>query len=486
MEDVGIGATEESATRLAAVVLFGPEFVERAGAELVKSLRNNPRAWGALLLNMWKVSGSVATIAGARPSVKPGPPGTAVASLSTGRSDWAAVESARTSTRVASAVVSAPDSGAAAAVKDRVEELGTMAPEGGVERIDVFDPAEDDQLTVRDPDRTYAYEEVRDHLVGLLVEKTGYPPVTFEDLGRQVRQAFYGEEVQRIQRGRDDVRVRARFPREERRSLGNLEDMRIRVPNGGEVPFGGVAVVRPGRGFSSVMRVDGNRVVDVTAAVDPTATSAGDVNGDLRQRILPEVLAKHPGVTYTFGGVEAQQASAIGGLQRGFLLALLAVFALLAIPLKSYLQPVIVMAAIPFGFVGAIWGHIVLGLEFSFVSMLGLVALTGVVVNDSLVMVDFINRERRDCGDVYIATRESGCRRFRPIFLTSLTTFCGLVPLMLDRSMEASFLLPMAVSLAFGVLFATLVSLILVPVTYIVLDDVDRMCRRALRGLRGR
>ena len=291
-----------------------------------------------------------------------------------------------------------------------------------------------------------------------------------------------------------------RYPEADRRSLGDLENMRIRTPNGGEVPFSQVAEVQPGRGFASIKRVNRNRAVNVTASVDPAITSAGAVITDLQTRILPEVLAGYPGVFYTFEGAQAEQVDAVGGLQRGFILALLMIFALLAVPLRSYVQPLIIMAAIPFGLVGAIWGHIFMGLDVTMMSMFGLVALTGVVVNDSLVMVDFINRARRVHADLgrhirqsggrpqnrhefesaglQLAIREAGSNRFRPILLTSLTTFFGLAPLMVERSMQAAFLVPMAVSLAFGVLFATFITLILVPVSYLILDDVQRTLRR--------
>ena len=324
--------------------------------------------------------------------------------------------------------------------------------------------------------------------------------LTLQDLGRQVRQAFYGEEAQRIQRGRDDIRVMVRYPRDDRRSLGDLENMRIRTPNGAEVPFSQVAQVEPGRGYASIKRVDRNRAVNVTASVDPAVTSSNAVITDLRERILPEVLADYPGVLYTFEGAQAEQMDAVAGLQRGFVLALLMIFALLAVPLRSYVQPLIIMAAIPFGLVGAIWGHMVMGLDVTMMSMFGLVALTGVAVNDSLVMVDFINRARKvhtdvgrrvrreggtqpdrdefDSTGLKLAIREAGSNRFRPILLTSLTTFFGLAPLMLERSMQAAFLVPMAVSLAFGVLFATFITLILVPTGYLILDDVQRLMRR--------
>ena len=304
--------------------------------------------------------------------------------------------------------------------------------------------------------------------------------LSLEDLGRQVRQAFYGEEAQRIQRGRDDVRVMVRYPEDERRSLGDLDSMRLRTADGGEVPFSLVAVMEPGRGFASIKRVDRLRAINVTAAVDAAVTSAQAVVADLETRIMPEVLTAFPGVSYSFEGAQAEQRDAVGGLQKGFGLALLIVFALLAIPLRSYVQPLIIMAAIPFGLVGAVWGHILLGLDVTMMSMFGLVALTGVVVNDSLLLVVFINRKLERHGDLNSAIREAGAARFRPILLTSLTTFVGLVPLMAEPSFGAQFLVPMAVSLAFGVLFATFITLILVPTAYLIMNDMTRGARMLL------
>jgi len=295
--------------------------------------------------------------------------------------------------------------------------------------------------------------------------------LTLQDLGRQVRQAFYGEEAQRIQRGRDDVRVMIRYPADDRRSIGNLDSMRIRTPDGGEVPFSLVAVVNPGRGFASIKRVDRRRAINVTAAVDASLASAQSVIADLEARVLPGLLATFPGINYSFEGAQAEQRDAVGGLWRGFALALLMIFALLAIPLRSYVQPLIIMSAIPFGLVGAVWGHIFVGLDVTMMSMFGLVALTGVVVNDSLIMVDFINRKLKQYGSLDTAIREAGAARFRPILLTSLTTFVGLAPLMLERSFQAQFMIPMAVSLAFGVVFATFITLILVPTAYQIVDD---------------
>ena len=299
-----------------------------------------------------------------------------------------------------------------------------------------------------------------------------------EDLGRQVRQAFYGEEAQRIQRGRDDIRVMVRYPASDRRSLGDLENMRIRTPNGAEVPFSQVATVAPGRGFATIERVDRSRSVNVIAAVDDSSTSSDDVVTALETRILPTVMARYPGVYYSFEGMQAEQRDATSGLRTGFFIALFTIFALLAIPLKSYVQPLIIMSAIPFGLVGAVWGHMLLGYDVSLMSMFGLVALSGVVVNDSLIMVVFINKRREEHVELEAAVREAGVQRFRPILLTSLTTFFGLAPLMLERSMQAVFMIPMAVSLAFGVLFATVITLVLVPTAYLILDDTGRGLRR--------
>ncbi len=302
--------------------------------------------------------------------------------------------------------------------------------------------------------------------------------LTLADLGRQVRQAFYGEEAQRIQRGRDDVRVMVRYPETERRSLGDLEGMRIRTPAGAEVPFSQVARVDAGRGFSTIERVDRNRAVRVTATVDKAATTPGVVNAAIETDVLPDILAAHPGVRFSFEGEAAEQRDTMGGLIRGFALAMMVIYGLLAIPLRSYLQPVIVMSAIPFGLVGAIWGHIIMGLDLTILSLFGVVALAGVVVNDSLVLVHFTNRyrlQRDEHHSLDAAVRMAGRVRFRPILLTSVTTFVGLLPMLLERSLQAQFLIPMAVSLGFGVMFATFVTLVLVPCGYLILDDLNRL-----------
>ncbi len=296
--------------------------------------------------------------------------------------------------------------------------------------------------------------------------------LTLSDLARQVRAGFYGAEVMRIQRGRDEVKVMVRYPADERRSLGDIESMRIRTAAGDEVPFGRVAEMEIGRGFASIERTDRTRIVSVTADIDQGVTNAEEINQVLREEILPGILATYPGLRYTMEGEQADQAESMGSLKRGFMLAVLLIYVLLAVLFKSYSQPVVVMSAIPFGLVGAIWGHILMGIDLTLISMFGVVALTGVVVNDSLIMIDFINRARRAGLPLYEAVIGAGTRRFRPIILTSVTTFAGLLPLLLEKSLQAKFLVPMATSLGFGVIFATTITLVIVPVLYSLLEEL--------------
>jgi len=305
--------------------------------------------------------------------------------------------------------------------------------------------------------------------------------LTLHDLARQVRQAFYGEEAQRIQRGRDDVRVMVRYPEEGRRSLGDLENLRVRAPDGTEVPFTTVAEAELGRGYSTIRRTDRKRVVNVTADVDRTVTTANEVLENLTQEKLPQIVARHPSVSFDLEGEQREQRRALGGLASAYLLALFAVYALLAIPLGSYTQPFIIMSVIPFGFVGAIGGHVLLGRNLSMMSVIGIVALSGVVVNASLVMVHFVNESRAAGASLRAAVLDAGVMRFRPIVLTSMTTFVGLLPLMMEKSVQAQFLIPMAISLAYGVLFATFITLLVVPAGYVVLDDLGGLLRR-VRG----
>ena len=302
--------------------------------------------------------------------------------------------------------------------------------------------------------------------------------LSLSDLGRQVRQAFYGDEAQRIQRGRDDVRVMVRYPESERRSLAMIDDMRIRLDDGVAVPFREVARADLGRGYTTIRRSDRQRVVNVTAEVDKSRAVPGEILADVDARVLPALLAEHAGVSHRFEGEQREQRQTLANFQRGFGLSLLVMFALLAIPLRSYAQPLIILSAIPYGIVGAIWGHLLTGHDLSMFSVIGILAASGVVVNDSLVLVKFAN-ESRDAGQgARAALERAGSLRFRPIALTSLTTFAGLTPVMLERSLQAQFLIPMAISLAFGVLFATAATLVLIPAHALILEDVRRIWSR--------
>lgn len=296
--------------------------------------------------------------------------------------------------------------------------------------------------------------------------------LTLSDLARQVRNAFYGVEAQRIQRGQDEVRVMVRFPEHERTSIGNLEDMYIRTPDGSEVPFYSVASFEIGRGFSSIRRVDGRRVVNVTADVDRSQVSPEEVNASIQRQVVPALMDQYRGIDISLSGEQEERVKALTGLAYAALLALVIIYALLAIPLRSYVQPLVIMSVIPFGAVGAIIGHWIMSELLVFFSALGIVALSGVVVNSSLVLVDFINRQRRDGVDIQEAVLNAGVIRFRPILLTSVTTFVGLVPLMATATPATAFVIPMAVSLAFGVLFATFITLFLVPALYSIAEDL--------------
>ncbi|MEE9282316.1 MAG: efflux RND transporter permease subunit [Myxococcota bacterium] len=299
--------------------------------------------------------------------------------------------------------------------------------------------------------------------------------LTQDDLARQVRQAFYGQQVQRIQRGRDDVRVMVRYPQAERRSLGDLEDMRIRTADGTEVPFASVARAELGRGYATIRRTDRQQVVNVRADIDRTVTSPEEVMAGIQNVGLPRILAAHPSVSFELEGEMQERTKALGGLARGFGLALLIIYGLLAVPLRSYIQPLIIMAVIPFGAVGAIIGHLIMGWDLVFFSMLGMVALSGVVVNASLVLVHYVNRRRDEGLDFDEAVMNAGVARFRPILLTSVTTFGGLAPLMFLGNNAAFFMIPMAISLAFGVLFATVITLLLVPCAYLIIEDIQAL-----------
>lgn len=306
--------------------------------------------------------------------------------------------------------------------------------------------------------------------------------LTLGDLARQVRQAFYGEEVQRIQRGRDEVKVMVRYTEDERETLATLDTMRIRTPDGAEVPFATVARASVGRGFSSINRVDRERIVSVIADVDRSQITANEVLSDLGAGQIQEIMRDHPRVSYSLEGEQAEQAQALGSLIPMFGIAMFVVYALLAVPLRSYWQPVIIMSVIPFAFVGAIWGHWImqgLGLVsgLAMMSVMGFIAASGVVINSSLVLVHNVNERREEGESMEDAVEHAAVSRCRPIVLTSMTTFVGLLPLMTNTSVQAQFLVPMAISLAFGVLFSTVVTLLVVPSGYRMMQDLQDLFR---------
>ncbi len=296
--------------------------------------------------------------------------------------------------------------------------------------------------------------------------------LTLSDLARQARQAFYGEEVQRVQRGTEDIRIMVRYPEAERQSLGDLEDMRIRTGDGTEVPFAAAAEFTLGRGYSTIQRIDRQRVVTVRADVNRDIVAPEAVIGALQAESLPQILARYGGVTYALSGEQEERAMSFRGIIALFPLALLVIYALLAIPLRSYVQPLVIMSVIPFGAVGAALGHLIMGWPIIISSILGIIALAGVVVNSSLVLVDYINRQRRAGVAVQEAVRRAGIVRFRPILLTSSTTFVGLMPLMVLDTPATTIFVPMAISLGWGVVFATFITLFLVPSLYLIVEDL--------------
>ncbi|MCB2227552.1 MAG: efflux RND transporter permease subunit [Desulfarculaceae bacterium] len=309
--------------------------------------------------------------------------------------------------------------------------------------------------------------------------------LTLQDLAQQVRYAFYGAEALRLQRDQDEVRVLVRYPESERRAITDVQNMRIRTAGGEEVPFSQVALVKMTRGYTSVDRAQRRRVIKVTADVNPDQANASELRRWLEKSVLPELIAKYQGLRYTIEGAGREERESLSDVLNGFVLALFLIYALLAIPFRSFSQPFIVMAAIPFGLVGALAGHFIMGLGTSLLSLFGMVGLTGVVVNDSLVLIDAANRLRAAGMSPGEAIREAGPMRFRAIILTSLTTFGGLAPIIFERSLQAQFLIPMAVSLGFGVLFATGITLLLIPSGYLILDDIHNIIDR-IRGRKGK
>lgn len=292
------------------------------------------------------------------------------------------------------------------------------------------------------------------------------------DVSQQVRNSFFGAQAQRIQRGRDDVRVMVRLPIDERRSVADLKDILINTPTGGTVPLSHVATLVPGQSPSTINRIDRYRTLNVTADIEKNNTNMTVLQADLKV-FLDELVQQYPGVSHSLEGEAKEQRESFGSLAWALVFVFFIIYGLLAIPFKSYLQPLIVMSVIPFGMIGAVVGHWIMGMDLTIMSLLGMLALIGVVVNDSLVLVDFINKKRSEGGELLEAVKMAGASRFRPVMLTSLTTFIGLMPLLFEKATQAQFLIPMAVSLGFGIIFATFITLLLVPVNYLLMERVQ-------------
>ena len=303
------------------------------------------------------------------------------------------------------------------------------------------------------------------------------------EIARQIRGSFFGSEALRQQRGRDEIRVMVRLPKVDRDRLSSLERMILMTPQGGEVPLSEVAMLSWGRAFSEIQREEGMRVVHVTADVDTAVANANEILDRVSEELMPVLMERYPQLSFSLEGQSREQGDTMGSLGTGFLLALGLIFALLAIPFNSYIQPMIIMMAIPFGFIGAVAGHIAMSYDLSLISLMGIVALAGVVVNDSLILIVSVNDYRSKGYGHLEAVIQGGMRRFRPILLTSLTTFMGLIPMIFEPSVQARFLIPMAISLAFGVLFATLLILLVVPAVYLIVEDFSRFALFMIYGL---
>ena len=342
-------------------------------------------------------------------------------------------------------------------------------------------------------DITDSFEAGKDEIEITLKPEGEYLGITLNDVARQVREAFFGAQAQRIQRGKDDLRVMVRYPEAERRSINDLRRMYIRTADGKEIPFSEVAEARMGSSLPTIRRIDRNRTISVTADVDQDNADVTAIRAELERVVIPGILADHPTVNFSMEGEAREQRDSITSLKVGVVIVLFGIYAMLAIAFRSYSQPFIVMSAIPFGIVGAIVGHVVMGYvnaqggpyPLSILSLFGMLALSGVVVNDSLVMVDFINRRRKEGIPLHAAVAEAGGARFRAILLTSLTTVAGLGPLLFEKSRQAQFLIPMGISLSWGVAFATFITLLLVPALYLIFEDFGIEIRRVKAWLAG-
>ena len=298
--------------------------------------------------------------------------------------------------------------------------------------------------------------------------------LTANDVARQLRSAFYGAEALRQQRGRNEVKVMVRLPKADRVREYDVESFIVQIPAGLDVPLGQVTEVKRGRAYTVINRRDGRRTVSVTADVVPHDDTE-QVLATVRASILPNLIAEYPGLSCSFQGHQEDMRESLASLRNGFILALLMIYVLLGIPFRSYIQPLIVMTSIPFGIIGAVLGHLIMGYSLSVISMMGLIALSGVVVNDALVLIEYANRLRSSGTTPHDAMLAAGVRRFRPVLLTTITTFGGLAPMIFETSRQARFMIPMALSLGYGILFATAITLLLVPCLYLIIEDLKRI-----------
>ncbi len=365
-----------------------------------------------------------------------------------------------------------PGGGASIAIELSHRDIAVLDQASSVlaARLEDFSP-------VKDVDDGYTPGKIQiNYMVNRWGESLG---LTTLEVGRQLRNAYQGAVALRQQRGNNEVTVRVRLPEEQRISEFNVESLLITTPAGIFVPLQEVATVERGRAYTSITRRDGRRTVTVSADVAPIGETPIIMEA-LNKTVLPELAATFPGLSYSYTGRQADRRDSMTSLFSGFLFALGGIYFLLAIPFRSYLQPIVVMIAIPFGIIGAVFGHMIMDYNLSIMSMMGMVALTGVVVNDSLVLVDYANKKQRKGIPPSQAIREAGVRRFRPVLLTTLTTFGGLAPMIFETSRQARFMIPMALSLGFGIVFATVITLALVPCLYLIIEDIKRVSARYL------
>jgi multidrug efflux pump subunit AcrB len=350
--------------------------------------------------------------------------------------------------------------------EDRWREAVGLVPEArkltySSQQMSFGDPVRVELTASSDETLDAVVAEVEAALRQLTPEARTYG-LTLQSLAFQVRAAFFGDESLRVQRGREDVRVYIRLPSEERNSIDDLKAYRIRTPEG-FVPLGEVADLNEGTSPTSINRRNGRRIIAVTANVDSAVITSNEVNGYITSTLMPSIQQRYPDLTHDFGGEQREQARTGPAILMNFFYALVAIYAMLAIAFKSYTQPLVVMSVIPFGVFGAIMGHLIMGMNMSLLSIFGIIGLSGVIINGALVMIDFINEEVRNGMEYHEAIVEGAKNRFRPIFLTSLTTFLGVAPLVFETSVQAQFLIPVALSVGFGVLFGTAILLGLVP-----------------------